>query len=421
VDHLERAGARAFARSANTEAAACFEQALAALAHLPATRASQERAIDLRFSLRNALTPLGPAHRVLEHLHEAERLAGQLGDEHRRARALSFAANALCLTADYEQAIDAAEQARGHAIALGDVPLIVAAGMYLGRARAGLGRYRAAADVLQEVAASLAGDRARESLGLPVLPAVFARSHLVLALAELGEFDAAERIAAEALDIADAVRHPDTLLWAHAAAGMARLVRGRLEEATAALERALELCRTADMPVYVPLVGAPLGLAYAMAGRAAEGLALATQAVEQTEARRQVALRTWSLLRLGEVRLLAGDSAGAAEAGAAALGLFEEHREQGGQAYALRLLGAADQEAGDAPRAADRLRRAWQLAVELGMRPLAARCQLGLAMLQSTGAMSGDADTPDLAECVGALAAMGMEHWARPGSSTQSG
>ena len=144
VRFLERAGTRALAQFANTEAAACFERALVALSHLPERRDRQELAIDLRFGLRNALTPLGQVHRTIEYLREAEKLAGALGDDRRRARALSFAANCLCIVADYESAIEASQQARQHAKSLEDSPLTVASGMYLGRAHAGLGNYRGA-------------------------------------------------------------------------------------------------------------------------------------------------------------------------------------------------------------------------------------------------------------------------------------
>ncbi len=248
--------------------------------------------------------------------------------------------------------------------------------MYLGRACAGLGQYRRAAEVLREVAESLTGERSRDYLGLPVLPAVFARSHLVLALAELGEFEEAERFIEEALEIAESTRHPDTLLWAYAGAGMARLVRGQVASATGALERALELCRTADMPVYIPLVGSPLGLAYAMGGRVPEGLALAEQAVEQAEARRQVALLAWTLLRLGEVRLLAQHTEPAGDAASRALALFREHKERGGEAYALRLLGRVAHSQGE-PGAETLFAQASALAEGLAMRPLAALCQSG--------------------------------------------
>src|SRR5262249_26568463 len=59
VRYLRQAGARALARSANRESAACFEQALTALGHLPESRQTMEQAIDLRFDLRNSLLPLG--------------------------------------------------------------------------------------------------------------------------------------------------------------------------------------------------------------------------------------------------------------------------------------------------------------------------------------------------------------------------
>ena len=52
VAYCRQAGTKALARSALREVVACFEQALAALTHLPESRATQEQAIDLRFDLR---------------------------------------------------------------------------------------------------------------------------------------------------------------------------------------------------------------------------------------------------------------------------------------------------------------------------------------------------------------------------------
>jgi transcriptional regulator with AAA-type ATPase domain/tetratricopeptide (TPR) repeat protein len=410
VEYLRRAGMRAFARSANTEAAACYEQALVALAHLPARRENQERAIDLRFDLRNALTPLAQAHRTLEHLREAAKLAGLIGDERRRGRALSFAANSLCIVADYQGALEAGQQARQHAKSLGDFALGVASGMYLGRACAGLGQYRRAADVLTEVAESLVGDRAHDYLGLPVLPAVFSRSHLALSLAELGEFDEAERCAREAIEIAESTRQPDTLLWAYVGAGVARLGRGQVAPATIALEHAMELCRTADMPVYLSLVGSPLGLAYGMSGRVAEGLALVEQAAERAEARRQIALLPWTLLRLGEVRLLADKPSEAGEVEARALALFREHGERGGEAYALRAHADVALRRGDVEGADARFGEAGVLVELTGMRPLAARCRLGIGL--TTAARGRVAESRlHLAAAAAVFHQMGMEHW----------
>jgi predicted ATPase len=80
VSYLRQAGAKTFARSANREALAHFEQALAALTHLPETRETQEQAIDVRFDLRNALFPLAEFGRIEGYLQEAEALARSLDD-----------------------------------------------------------------------------------------------------------------------------------------------------------------------------------------------------------------------------------------------------------------------------------------------------------------------------------------------------
>src|SRR5439155_6195659 len=58
VTYNRQAGARVAARSVYREAVAYFEQALAALEHLPECRATLEQTIDLRLDLRNVLFPL---------------------------------------------------------------------------------------------------------------------------------------------------------------------------------------------------------------------------------------------------------------------------------------------------------------------------------------------------------------------------
>ncbi len=58
VTYFRQAGTRAVARSANQEAVMCFEQALAALEHLPESRDTIEQAIDLRLDLGRVLAVL---------------------------------------------------------------------------------------------------------------------------------------------------------------------------------------------------------------------------------------------------------------------------------------------------------------------------------------------------------------------------
>ena len=65
----------------------CYEQALAALEHVPDSRTATEQAIDLRLGLRTTLNTLGEVpERMLDHLLRAESLAQTLGDQLRLGR-----------------------------------------------------------------------------------------------------------------------------------------------------------------------------------------------------------------------------------------------------------------------------------------------------------------------------------------------
>ncbi len=90
VSYARRAGRQALARSAHQDAAAWFDQAVGALAHLPERRELLEQAIDLQFDLRNALWPLAEFRRVFDCLKHAEQLATTLGDQRRLAMAFAL-------------------------------------------------------------------------------------------------------------------------------------------------------------------------------------------------------------------------------------------------------------------------------------------------------------------------------------------
>jgi class 3 adenylate cyclase len=81
-----QAGVKAMEQSAYPAVVASYEQALAALEHLPHERETLEQAIDLRLALRQALTTLQEGERALTHLHTAETLATALNDQRRLGR-----------------------------------------------------------------------------------------------------------------------------------------------------------------------------------------------------------------------------------------------------------------------------------------------------------------------------------------------
>jgi class 3 adenylate cyclase/tetratricopeptide (TPR) repeat protein len=410
--YLHQAGLQAFARSGNRQAAVLLEKAIVSLARLPASREVDEQAIDVRFDLRNALTPLGAGSRVLDHLREAQLLAERLGDRRRQGRALSFMTNGLFFVGDYRAAIEVGQRAWTIAEELDDFALKTATRMYVGRAHESLGGYREAVAIYTRTVASLSSKSMHDRLGLPVLPAVFARSLLVTSLAELGEFAQAGPYADEATRVAEASKQPDNLFWAYRAAALIRLGLGLPGDAAEILDRALAVCRASDLTTYVAAVSSDLGLAYALTGRLDEGLRLLEYGAAQTGARRQW-YHPQAVLQLGEGYLAAGRDSEARDSGDRALQLARERRERGREAYALRLLAdlTSRQGSADRDRALKLYRGALALAEELGMRPCAARCRLesGELLRQVDDRTGARASLTSAAE---AMESMGMRSWA---------
>ncbi|HSB41348.1 MAG TPA: hypothetical protein VLK28_05925, partial [Methylomirabilota bacterium] len=386
----------------NREAAAWFEQALQVLQGLPDTPATRAETVEVLFDLRNALTLLGEHEQTLQHLRTAQALADQLGDRGRLGRALSFEVNCLFLLGEHERAIECARRARGVAEELADVRLRTVTDMYAGRAHLHLGDFPRAIEIFGGIVATLIGPLMHDRLGVPVLPSVFARSHLVEALAETGRFDESHRYAREAVDLAETTNHPDTVLWAHHGAGVHHLVRGEVAAATEAFRRAYAVCQAHDMPAYRPRISAELGIAWALGGRASEAVPMVQQAAAEAEGRKTSSY-SQVLLLLAEVYLLADRIAEGAEAAARALAHFRRQRERGHVARALWVLGdiAARQGPADTARAEALYEEADRLATELGMRPLRARCTLSLAGLLGRTGRAGRAGAALQTACAG--------------------
>ena len=89
VRYLRQAGGKAMARSAAWEAAASFDLALAALQHLPESRARTEQAIDLHLDASGALLAASGPAKSIDHAREAEVLAAAIGDARRQGQALT--------------------------------------------------------------------------------------------------------------------------------------------------------------------------------------------------------------------------------------------------------------------------------------------------------------------------------------------
>jgi tetratricopeptide (TPR) repeat protein len=378
--YWRQAGIQAVARSANRAAAACFEQALEVLPHLPETRARLEEEADLRLELRTPLHALGQVVQGAECAREAERLAGKLGDPHRLARASDYLCHYSRLYGRLAEAVVLGRRALAIADELDDPHLGVSASFSLGLAHSYLGDYSEAEALFRRTINAVRANRLEEDrCGLDGLPAVMAPAHLARMLAECGRYEEGAILGKKAVAVAEALDHPYSLVMACWGLGWLSNIRGAFDDAIALLERACAISRKWEFAVWLPNGLEQLGLAYACSGRLDEGVRLLEESFKGYVAGGRRPLTT----NLGEAYLLADRPDDAMAFAEETLMLSQRGRERRMEAFALALLGGIACRRGPAPfpGAEVRYRDATTLAEALGMRPLVAHCHIGLGEL----------------------------------------
>jgi tetratricopeptide (TPR) repeat protein len=408
VNYSRQTGAKAMGRSAYREAVTYFDRALSSLKHLPTNRQVLEAAIDLRLDLRNALFPLEELERLIENLRAAESFAETLGDQRRLGRISSYMVHYYTLMGDREKAATASRRGLSLAHALGDFALQIQLNYYLGRAYYYMGEHGQAIEFHKRNIESLNSATVSECFDMECPPSILCRVFLVLCLAETGEFVAAIKHGKDAIRIAHEIDHSFGSVYADFGIGLAYLRKGDVGEAIVVLERGLERCRVADIPVQFPLVASPLGLAYVLSGRVAEGTALLEQAVGQTASKRSSG-QGFRLSWLSEAYLRAGRIDEAASHAGRALEFSRNHQERGREAWILRQLGKihARRNPADVDRIELYYRQALNQANELNMRPLIAHCHLSLGELYARINQSVKAEK-ELSAAIELYSLMGM-------------
>jgi transcriptional regulator with AAA-type ATPase domain/tetratricopeptide (TPR) repeat protein len=405
VQYFRRAGAKALARSAYREAAESFTQALTALGHLPPSRDTHERAIDLRIRLYWACFPVGEYDSLLSSLEVAEDLAKTLGDECRLGTVCALLASFLFTVAGYPRALDCGARALAVGVAAGDLTLQLQANFFLGQTYHGLGDYHRAA-------AAFAKNLDPPPVDLTgTMFSTLSCAWSAGCLAELGEFTEATARAERALDAAEALGDHFDLVNALGAAGLVGLLRGELHQAIPRLERCLALSQAAQNESAILWAGTFLGHAYALSGRFGHALTLLGRSVDRAAASMKFG-HSLSLAFLGQAHLQRGCIEPALEHARLALEVAREQRERGHEVYALKLLGeiASTPDDPDEELAHRYYREARSLADELGMRPFVAHCHLGLGTLfRRTGKLR--AAQEHIATATAMYREMGMNYW----------
>ena len=408
VKYSRQAGQKAFARSANRDAAAWIEQALMALSHLPQSDDTRTQEIDLLIDLRNSLLPLAEQGRMHVAVQRAERLAAALNDRRRASVICSLLAFSRFSTGQLRPAVDAGQRALAISVELADVALEVPANVYLGYVYGALGEFQKAKGHLLRNVEILDGALAHELFGLAAHPSVLTRVRLMSAHAELGEFPEAIAVEGDVIKLAQAINQPFASQLTYWGIGRARARKGDFQQAIAHLEMAERLTREWDIIVMRPAAVTSLGFACASAGQSHAAVALLDEAL-----RLPPNVHLWSgggwlgegLLRLNRVeeasRVATDDLRFATEIGARA-----------DEAWALRLLGEIHSHPGslNPKQAGENYGRALALAQELNMRPLAAHCHLGMGRLYQRTGRDSDAK-PELLRAVDMYRQMDMQFY----------
>jgi predicted ATPase/class 3 adenylate cyclase len=384
VTYHRQAGAKAFARSANREAVGHYEQALAALTHIPETREKLEQAIDINFELRNALYPLAELGRIERCLRDAQALAERLEDQRRLGWVSAYMCSHHWATGGHAADVRTFAQAVDTiAATLGDATLQIVAQYYRVAACHIAGDYRETEHSGRRLMQSLEGDSAHERFGVAIFPAVLCRVWLAFALGETGVFDEGDAHGHEAIQVAEALGSPYSLCWALLGLAQLQSLKGQLNQAARLLERAVTQCQDWNFTLMSPMVMAPLGHVYAWSGRLEEGVSWLRQAVTAYEAAGVGWRHSISVAQLGEAYLLADRAEDARACADRAVTLARERGEQGYEAWALRLVAevASHGPRPDVGTAKANYGTSIALASELGMRPLLAHCHLGLCRL----------------------------------------
>jgi DNA-binding winged helix-turn-helix (wHTH) protein/tetratricopeptide (TPR) repeat protein len=239
----------------------------------------------------------------------------------------------------YHQAIAYAQRTLILATADGEIVLQALANLYLGNSYQYQGDYPRAIHCFRQIVAALKGVQRRERFGQVNPPAVLCRAHLAWCHAELGTFPEGRALGEEGLRIAEAVASPVSVMYAAWGIGLLALRQGDLPRALPVLERAVAICRDADLPNYFPRVAPTLGAAYTLCGRIDDAVPLLERGMEQAMALERVDLQAFCRLALGEAYLLAGHLEEAQVLAEGALAPARGYKERGNQAYALRLRG----------------------------------------------------------------------------------
>jgi tetratricopeptide (TPR) repeat protein len=333
------AGASAVALNANRSALEFFETAVDALARLPETDEHLAAGISLRFEIRDVLFVLGEPAGILAHLDAAETMAAKLKDSRHLIEVLLYKSGYYWSEGvNLEQAIPLAGRAYALAKELDDDELVGLACYRLATAHTMIGNFREVAQFGKEGLALLE-PQAETLVRFGGFVYGFLGSFYAVAVAELGDFEVADKIGRRGYEMAVAADHAYSITVTCFGLAHSYLLQDRIDEAMPVLEDGLVQMETREARAAAPWIAGRAIYAMARAGRESrfDSLLEIIQDGELTPSMRHGFAYTWAArgyLHFGRLD----------EAEALCRTVFEDHAadpERGVQAWANWILDCA--------------------------------------------------------------------------------
>jgi tetratricopeptide (TPR) repeat protein len=423
LEYSSRALDKAVGRSANREAWSHLEQAIAALPHLPQSRANLERAVDLRLFARICVIPLGEFKRVLELAREALPLSEALGNVRRQVLVHATAALALSILGNIAEGRQHGERALAIAEQLNDPLLRIAARYARGLPEWNSGALRTALQYFErdvglereQIGAQLLDPHSAEPITL-----AFARNAYCMSLhgisnclAWMGDFNEAQLQAERAVEYAQRLNILAIRAFADSYLGGTITLKGDLRTAVPMAERWLEDYGAADLANNQVVMVIMLGSALIESNRSEEATALFERAWRFAESKALLGYHPQLLRPLCEAHWRNGRFEEAVATGERGIVLSRAVGARVDEARLLHLLGnvyASSSSPDYHPKAEDYHEQALALAGELRLRPLQAQCHFALGKLAVQMAQKGAArERLHLAKSM--FENMGMQSW----------
>jgi pimeloyl-ACP methyl ester carboxylesterase len=372
--YLVQAADKAVDLSAYAKAARWLEQAVQAVDSLPESPERDRRAVDVRTRMRPVYDAIGSFANAAIRLQEAKSLARSLDDVERLFQVLIHQSYLYSSHGRIDEALAAADELRDLARANGAERYACEADLAAAQALLMRADATTALRHLKPHYDRFAGEWRHDRFGLLGTRAVWYLGHYAFAKALLGEFEAADRAAAESAQIAEEVGRPFDILAARYCGALVEIVRGPTPDFVSGFRGVVGDRHTEAAASFRPWLSGVLGHAEYATGEYAAACETLQQAAAEAE--------TFDLPQFeAYARALAACACSrlperAHEADLdAALALARQRKDRWIEAIVLRAM--AEQATGDAR--IDLLERACDTAEQSGLRPEAARARAALA------------------------------------------